>query len=125
MIHGEEEYNLAVEASNVLFGDASIDTFKKLDDNTLLSVFDGCPTFNINKDIISGEGIKLLDLAVENAKVFKSKGELRKLIMNGGVSLNKSKVTTSDKVITNSDLINDKYLIFQQGKKKYSLVVVG
>lgn len=125
MVHGEEEYNLAVEASNVLFGDASIDTLKKLDDNTMLSVFDGCPTFNVDKSTICGEGVKLVDLAVEKANVFKSKGELRKLIQNGGVSLNKSKVTTSDMVITKNDLINDKYLIFQQGKKKYSLVVVG
>lgn len=122
MVHSQEEYELVVEASNVLFGDASIDTLKKLDDCTMMSVFNGCPIFNISKTEL-GEGVKLLDLAVEKANVFKSKGELRKLIQNGGVSLNKSKVNNHELVVTPNDLINDKYLIIQQGKKKYNLVI--
>ena len=122
MVHSEEECQLAIEASNVLFGDASIDTLEKLDEMTMLSVFDGCPIFEIEKSVISGDGIKLLELAVEHAPVFKSKGELRKLIQNGGISINKTKINDTDLVITQSDIINDKFLIIQQGKKKYNLI---
>lgn len=121
MVHSEEDYNVAVEASNVLFGSGSIDTIKKLDDNTILSVFDGVPTFKINKETLI-EGIKLTDLSVEKLSIFKSKGDLRKLIKNGGISINKEKIC-DDIVVNTNNLINDKFLLVQQGKKNYNLII--
>ena len=121
MVHSEEDYNVAVEASNVLFGSGSIDTIKKLDDNTILSIFDGVPTFKINKETLI-EGIKLTDLSVEKLSIFKSKGDLRKLIKNGGISINKEKIF-DDIVVNTNNLINDKFLLVQQGKKNYNLII--
>ena len=121
MVHSEEDYNVAVEASNVLFGSGSIDTIKKLDDNTILSVFDGVPTFKINKETLI-EGIRLTDLSVEKLSIFKSKGDLRKLIKNGGISINKEKIC-DDIVVNTNNLINDKFLLVQQGKKNYDLII--
>lgn len=123
MVHSEEDYNVAIEASNVLFGGGSIETIKKLDDNTILSVFDGVPTFEINKDELNN-GLKLTDLAVERVNVFKSKGDLRKLIKGGGISINKEKIK-DDITINTSMLINDKFLLIQQGKKNYNLVIAN
>ena len=121
MVHSEEDYNVAVEASNVLFGSGSIDTIKKLDDNTILSVFDGVPTFKINKETLI-EGIRLTDLSVEKLSIFKSKGDLRKLIKNGGISINKEKIC-DDIVVNTNNLINDKFLLVQQGKKNYNVII--
>ena len=121
MVHSEEDYNVAVEASNVLFGSGSIDTIKKLDDNTILSVFDGVPTFKINKETLI-EGIRLTDLSVEKLSIFKSKGDLRKLIKNGGISINKEKIC-DDIVVNTNNLINDRFLLVQQGKKNYNLII--
>lgn len=123
MVHSEEDYNVAVEASNVLFGGGSIDTIKKLDDNTILSVFEGVPTFEINKETLV-EGVKLTELSVERLQIFKSKGDLRKLIKGGGISINKEKIS-DDIVVNTSNLINDKFLLVQQGKKNYNLVIAN
>ena len=123
MVHSEEDYNVAVEASNVLFGGGSIDTIKKLDDNTILSVFEGVPTFEINKETLV-EGVKLTELSVERLPIFKSKGDLRKLIKGGGISINKEKIS-DDIVVNTSNLINDKFLLVQQGKKNYNLVIAN
>ena len=123
MVHSEEDYNVAVEASNVLFGGGSIDTIKKLDDNTILSVFEGVPTFEINKETLL-EGVKLTELSVERLPIFKSKGDLRKLIKGGGISINKEKIS-DDIVVNTSNLINDKFLLVQQGKKNYNLVIAN
>ena len=123
MVHSEEDYNVAVEASNVLFGGGSIDTIKKLDDNTILSVFEGVPTFEINKETLA-EGVKLTELSVERLQIFKSKGDLRKLIKGGGISINKEKIS-DDIVVNTSNLINDKFLLVQQGKKNYNLVIAN
>ena len=121
MVHSEEDYNVAVEASNVLFGSGSIDTIKKLDDNTIFSIFNGVPTFEINKETLL-DGIKLTDLSVEKLSIFKSKGDLRKLIKNGGISINKEKIF-DDIVVNTNNLINDKFLLVQQGKKNYNLII--
>lgn len=123
MVHSEEDYNVAVEASNVLFGGGSIDTIKKLDDNTILSVFEGVPTFEINKETLV-EGVKLTELSVERLPIFKSKGDLRKLIKGGGISINKEKIS-DDIVVNTSNLINNKFLLVQQGKKNYNLVIAN
>ncbi|MBQ8360407.1 MAG: tyrosine--tRNA ligase [Bacteroidaceae bacterium] len=122
MVHSEEEYNAAVEASNILFGNATSEALHKLDEATLLAVFEGVPQFEIDKGLLV-EGAKAVDLFVEAASVFPSKGEMRKLTQGGGVSLNKEKLAAFDQLITVADLLNDKYLLVQRGKKNYYLVI--
>lgn len=123
MVHSEEEYRAAVEASNILFGNATSDALKKLDEDTLLAVFEGVPQFEISGEVLAA-GAKAVDLFVEHAAVFASKGEMRKLVQGGGVSLNKEKLTAYDQVVTRQDLLNGKYLLVQRGKKNYYLITV-
>lgn len=122
MVHSEEDYNTAVEASGILFGNATADALHKLDEATLLAVFEGVPQFEVSRDALSA-GVKAVDLLAEHAKVFASKGEMRKLVQGGGVSINKEKLDAFDKVIGTADLLNDKYLIVQRGKKNYYLLI--
>ena len=122
MVHSEADYNAAVEASGILFGNATSEALKKLDEDTLLSVFEGVPQFEVAKSDIEA-GIKAVDLFTEKAAVFSSKGEMRKLVQGGGVSLNKEKLAASDQEITASDLLDGKYLLVQRGKKNYYLLI--
>ena len=122
MVHSEEDYNAAVEASNILFGGGTSEALKKLDEQTLLSVFEGVPQFEVSRDAL-GAGVKAVDLFVENAPIFSSKGEMRKLVQGGGVSLNKEKLTAFDQMVSTNDLLDDKYLLVQRGKKNYYLVI--
>ena len=122
LVHSEEDYNAAVEASGILFGNATSEALKKLDENTLLSVFEGVPQFEVAKSDIEA-GIKAVDLFAEKAAVFASKGEMRKLVQGGGVSLNKEKLAAFDQTVTSADLLNGKYLLVQRGKKNYYLVI--
>ena len=103
MVHSSEDYDAAVEASNILFGNSTADALKKLDEDTLLSVFEGVPTFEIEKSDIDN-GIKAADLLAEKVKVFPSKGELRKLVQGGGVSINKNKLASPEETIDASYL---------------------
>lgn len=123
MVHSREDYNIAVEASNILFGKSTKENLLKLDEPTLLSVFDGVPHFEIAKEKLSG-GIKAVDLFAEETKCFASKGEMRKLTQGGGVSLNKEKLSTFDQSVTTDDLVDGKYLLVQRGKKNYFLIIV-
>lgn len=122
MVHSEEDYNAAVEASNILFGNATSDALKKLDEETLLSVFEGVPQFEVSLDEIKN-GVKIADLFTEKANIFPSKGELRKLIQGGGVSVNKEKLNDFDTTIDSSFLLNNKYILVQKGKKNYFLLL--
>ncbi|NDV97066.1 tyrosine--tRNA ligase [Dysgonomonas sp. 521] len=122
MVHSEEDYNQAVEASNILFGNATADALKKLDEETFLQVFEGVPTFDISKDVLSA-GIKAVDLLAEKTAVFPSKGEMRKTVQAGGVMINKEKLENFDDVIDASRLIAGKYIIAQKGKKNYFLLI--
>ena len=122
MVHSLEDYEAAVEASNILFGKATKDSLLKLDEQTLLSVFDGVPQFEVSKDLISA-GVKAVDLLAEHTQCFPSKGEMRKMVQGGGVSLNKEKLTAFDQTITSGDLLNGKYLLVQKGKKNYFLLI--
>lgn len=123
MVHSLEDYEAAVEASNILFGSSTSEALKKLDEATLLDVFNGVPQFEISRDELSA-GIKAVDLLTEKAAVFPSKGEMRKLVQSGGVSLNKEKLAEADAVIDCSFLLDDKYLLVQRGKKNYYLLIV-
>ena len=122
LVHGEKEYEKAVEASNILFGNATADALHKLDEATLLDVFAGVPTYEISLDELHN-GIKAVELTTEKAAIFPSKSEMRKLTQGGGVMINKEKLTAFDQVIDDSYLLAGKYLIVQKGKKNYYLVI--
>lgn len=122
MVHSREDYEMAIEASNILFGKATKDNLLKLDEKTLLQVFDGVPQFEVSKD--QALGVKAVDLFAETTKCFASKGEMRKLVQGGGVSLNKEKLSAFDQVIEQKDLLDGKYLLVQRGKKNYFLITV-
>ncbi|MDR0541458.1 MAG: tyrosine--tRNA ligase [Dysgonamonadaceae bacterium] len=122
MVHSQEDYDAAVEASSILFGNSTSDALKRLDEATLLDVFTGVPQYEIAREELAG-GIKAVDLLTEKAPVFPSKGEMRKLVQNGGVSVNKEKLTVFDALIDTSCLLGGKYLLAQKGKKDYFLLI--
>ncbi len=122
MIHSEADYERAVEASSILFGGVTADALHRLDGETLLQVFEGVPQYTVPRSAIEA-GVPILDLCVEKCPVFPSKGELRKLIQGGGVSLNKEKIAAPDRTVTADDLIAGKYLVVQKGKKNYFLLI--
>ena len=123
MVHSAEDYETAVEASQMLFGNNTAEILHKLDEETLLAVLDGVPQYEVPRSAID-EGTKLADLLVDVAPVFPSKGELRKLAQQGGFSINKEKVQDVYAPVETCMLLNNKYILAQQGKKKYHLIVV-
>ena len=123
MVHSQEDYDAAVEASNILFGNSTSEALKHLDEQTLLDVFNGIPQFEVSRDELSA-GVKAIDLFTEKAAIFPSKGEMRKLVQSGGISVNKEKLTDQDMVIDCSSLLDEKYLLVQRGKKNYYLLIV-
>ncbi|MCM1164223.1 MAG: tyrosine--tRNA ligase [Muribaculaceae bacterium] len=124
MVHSEEDYQMAVEASQILFSNKAGDTLRKLDEATLLAVMEGVPQFNIPRKAID-EGMKLADLLTEAAPVFPSKGEMRKLVQGGGVSINKEKISDPYMAADPLMLLNGKYILVQRGKKNYNLLIVN
>jgi len=123
MVHSREEYEGAVEASQILFGKGTTESLKKMNESTFLSVFEGVPVFGVNRDIIKN-GISVADLCAGHTQVFPSKGELRRLVQGGGLSINKEKIDNPDRVIGQESLLNNKYLLIQKGKKNYYLIKV-
>lgn len=123
MVHSREEYDAAVEASQILFGKSTTEQLRKLPERTLLDVFQGVPQFVVDKAVLAGEGVKALDLLTEHAAVFPSKGELRKTTQAGGVSINKVKLDEVDQMIAEADLLADRYILAQRGKKNYYLII--
>ena len=122
MVHSLEDYEAAVEASNILFGNSTHESLMKLDEDTLLAVFEGVPQVEISRDELSA-GVMAIDLLTENAAVFASNGEMRKLVQSGGISVNKEKLADAETVIDCSSLLNEKYLLVQRGKKNYYLLI--
>ena len=122
MIHSQAEYDKAVEASAILFGGATAEALRHIDETTLLQVFEGVPQYRVNRADIEG-GMPLMELCVERCPIFPSKGEMRKLIQGGGISLNKEKVTAPERNATATDLLAGKYLLMQKGKKNYFLII--
>lgn len=122
MVHGQEAYDFAVEASEILFGKGATETLRKMDEKTLLSVFEGVPTFEISKYALA-DGINILDLVTESAAIFPSKGEARRTLTGGGLSINKEKVEAQELSVDSAALLNDKYILIQRGKKNYSLLI--
>ena len=124
MVHSRDEYEKAVDVSEILFGKATSETLREIDEETLLQVFEGVPQFSVSRKKLA-EGIKAVDLLTEEAAVFPSKGEMRKTVQAGGVMLNKEKIADFEAIIDCSALIGDKYLLAQRGKKNYYLLRVG
>jgi tyrosyl-tRNA synthetase len=121
MVHSRDEYQSAVEASQILFGKGTTESLKKMNESTFLSVFEGVPSFDIKKKVLSS-GISFTALCTEHSKVFTSKGELRRMVQGGGVSINKERVDNPDLLIKEHLLLNNKYLLIQKGKKNYILI---
>lgn len=119
-VHGESEYNQAVEASEILFGKGTTETLKHLDERTLLNIFEGVPQFEVSREELV-QGIGLVDFLAEKTSVFPSKGEARRMIKDGGVAINKGKVS-EDLIVTDELLLNGRYILVQKGKKNYYLV---
>ena len=122
LVHSKEDLDMAIEASNILFGKATKDALEKLDEETFLDVFDGVPHYELSKDQLGQSAIELFTQAVP---VFPSKGDMRKMVQGGGVSLNKEKLTDQNRLILAEDLIDGKYLLVQKGKKNYYLLIVS
>ena len=121
MVHSQADLDAAIEASSILFGKATKEGLQKLDEQTFLDVFDGVPHFDISADQLGQPAVELFTQA---AAIFPSKGEMRKMVQGGGVSLNKDKLQAFDRVVTADDLIDGKYLLVQKGKKNYFLLTV-
>ena len=120
-VHSEEDYNSAFEASQILFGKGTTKTLRKLNEETLLSVFEGVPQSKISKSELAA-GINVFDFLAETTNIFASKGEARRMIKDNAVSVNKTKIK-DDFIFNNDELLNDKYILVQKGKKNYYLVV--
>lgn len=121
LVHSQEALDAAIQASGILFGKATREALESLDEQTLLDVFDGVPHFDVAADQLGQPAVELFTQA---APVFASKGEMRKLVQGGGVSVNKEKLTVFDRPITSDDLIDGKYILVQRGKKNYFLLTV-
>ena len=122
MVHSAADYEMAVEASQILFSNKANEILHKIDEETLLSVFEGVPQFEISKAKLE-EGVPAIALLTDEAAVFPSKGEMKKMTQGGGVSINKEKLTDQNALITTAHLLNDKYILAQRGKKNYFLLI--
>lgn len=123
MTHSREEYEAAVEASQILFGKGTTEQLRKMNENTFLALFEGVPMFDICAGLLEA-GVTLVDLCAVHTAITESKGEFRRLISGGGVSLNKSKMDNAEMIITREHLLNNKYILIQKGKKSYFLIRV-
>jgi len=124
LTHGEKEYKAAFDASQILFGKGTTELLKTIDENMFIDVFEGVPQFIVSKKELE-EGLNLPDLLTVKTSIFSSRGELRRLIQGGGLSLNKEKINHPDFVVTTGQLINEKYILVQKGKKTYFLIRVN
>ena len=124
MVHSREEYEKAVSASKILFGKSTTDELKTLDEKTFLSVFEGVPVFEVTREKL-GQGIPVQELLAEETGVFGSKGEVKRLIKGGGLSVNKEKIQNLDASLDTNWLLNEKYLLVQKGKKNYFIIKVS
>ncbi len=121
-VHSEDDYNMAVEASTILFGKGTTESLQRLPENMLLSVFEGVPQFDVQKSELEN-GIGIVDFLAEKTQVFASKGEARRMLKDNGVAVNKSKVK-DDYQVSENDLLSKKYILVQKGKKNYFLVKI-
>jgi len=121
-VHGEAEYEKAVKSSEFLFGNVSIEFLTELNDAEVLALFDGVPNFTIKLSDLQ-QGINVVDLLAVHTSAFPSKGEAKKMIQGGGAAINKLKILSPDDFYQRDDLINDKFILVQKGKKNYFLII--
>jgi tyrosyl-tRNA synthetase len=120
-VHSAEECQKAIDASEILFGKGSTETLKSLSEEDFLMIFDGVPQCGVSAAELE-KGAQVIDLVVEKSKLFPSKGEARRMITQGGLSVNKLKIDDPAHVIDSRMLLNGKYLLFQKGKKSYFII---
>ena len=120
-VHSKEDLEMAIKASTILFGNSTADDLKSLDENTFLSVFEGVPKFEMGKAALN---CGILDILAEKTQIFESKGEARRMISSNAVSINKEKIG-EDFQLSKNDLLSEKYLLIQKGKKNYFLIIVS
>jgi len=123
LVHGKEELEMALKATDILFGKGTADDIKALNEQQFLQVFDGVPQFQVSKEKLNA-GIPLLDFLATETQIFPSKGEARKMLPSGAVMLNREKITDQNFVVTTEWLMNDKFILAQKGKKNYFLITV-
>ncbi len=121
IIHSREDLKTALNASDILFGKGTTETLKELDESTFLNIFEGVPLYEVNYNTFKNK-VALMDLLVDKASVFESKGEFRRLIQGGGLSINKEKIDNVELVVSDKNLLNNKYMLVQKGKKNYYLI---
>ena len=121
MAHSREDFESAVEASQILFGKGTTEQLHRMGEKTFLEIFEGVPMYDVSHSLIE-EGVTVADLCAVYTRVAESKGELRRLIQGGGVSLNKARVDSAEMLVNASHLLNKKYLLLQKGKKSYFLI---
>ena len=124
LVHSAEDLAFAQQASDILFskGNEAVDVLKSFNEKQLLEVMDGVPQATSAKTVLDGEGADLLTFLADSG-VFPSKGEARKMVQNGGLSINKEKVSAIDMKLTAAHLLNDKYMLIQKGKSNYTLAI--
>ncbi|NOY37072.1 MAG: tyrosine--tRNA ligase [Chlorobi bacterium] len=123
LVHGKEAFNVSEAASAILFGKGTAETLKEMDEKTFLDIFEGVPLYDADASILT-TGVKLADLLVDKTGIFTSKGELRRMVNGGGLSINKEKITDFEHKITKDSLISGQYLLVQKGKKNYHLIKI-
>jgi tyrosyl-tRNA synthetase len=121
MAHSREDFDLAVEASQILFGKGTTEQLHRMGEETFLEIFEGVPMYDVSQSLIEA-GVSVADLCALHTRIAESKGELRRLIQGGGVSLNKARVDSADMIVNSGHLLNNKYLLLQKGKKSYYLI---
>ena len=122
-VHSEKDYEAAVAASEILFGKGTTEMLQQLDKDTLKSVFEGVPTFEVSRELLKGEGINIVELTAAETNMFASKGEVKRALKENSISLNKAKINDSY-LVTEKDLLSDSIILVQKGKKNYYLVEV-
>ena len=121
LVHSRSDYEGAVEASQILFGKGTTESLKKMNENTFLSLFEGVPVSDVRVEILE-KGVSVTDLCADHSQIFASKGEIRRLVQGGGLSINKLKIDNADLIIGKDYLLNNKYMLVQKGKKNYFLI---
>jgi len=121
MVHNKEEYNSALEASEILFENGTTESLKKLSEEYLVAVFEGVPQIRISKSEIQ-MGINIVELISTKSNILSSKGDARKMIKGGGISINKRKILNTEETVSSDSLLNGKFILIQKGKKNYFLL---
>ena len=124
LVHGKSEYEAAIGATEILFGNGTSEQLASMSETLLLQVFEGVPQFTISRSDIEG-GIPIIELLATNTQIMPSKGEARKMIEQNAISINKTKFADSAGIVSIDSLIRDKYMLVQKGKKNYYLVIVS